>query len=69
MAAGVIAAASGLPLYIIGHRVAGLEVGSARTEKNLGEVFRAAEAGQHAMLLFDEADAIFGKRTGRAELD
>ena len=32
------------------------------TEKNLGEVFRAAEAG-HAMLLFDEADAIFGKRT------
>jgi SpoVK/Ycf46/Vps4 family AAA+-type ATPase len=32
------------------------------TEKNLGEAFRAAEAG-HAMLLFDEADAIFGKRT------
>jgi hypothetical protein len=61
MAAGVIAAASGLPLYII-------DTGSlvskwvGETEKNLGEVFRAAEAG-HAMLLFDEADAIFGKRT------
>ena len=32
------------------------------TEKNLGKVFDAAETG-HAMLLFDEADAIFGKRT------
>jgi ATP-dependent 26S proteasome regulatory subunit len=61
MAAGVIAAASGLPLYVI-------DTGSlvskwvGETEKNLGETFRAAEAG-HAMLLFDEADAIFGKRT------
>ncbi len=32
------------------------------TEKNLGAVFDAAEAG-HAILLFDEADALFGKRT------
>ena len=32
------------------------------TEKNLGAVFDAAEAG-HAVLLFDEADALFGKRT------
>ena len=32
------------------------------TEKNLGAALRAAEAG-HALLLFDEADAIFGKRT------
>ena len=32
------------------------------TEKNLAAVFDAAEAG-HAVLLFDEADALFGKRT------
>lgn len=32
------------------------------TEKNLGALFDAAEAG-HAILLFDEADALFGKRT------
>ena len=32
------------------------------TEKQLGELFDAAEAG-HAVLLFDEADSLFGKRT------
>jgi hypothetical protein len=32
------------------------------TEKQLGVLFDAAEAG-HAILLFDEADALFGKRT------
>jgi ATP-dependent 26S proteasome regulatory subunit len=32
------------------------------TEKQLAELFDAAEAG-HAILLFDEADALFGKRT------
>ena len=32
------------------------------TEKNLGAVFDAAEAGS-AVLLFDEADTLFGKRT------
>ncbi len=32
------------------------------TEKNLAALFDAAEAGQ-AILLFDEADALFGKRT------
>src|SRR5262249_46580272 len=32
------------------------------TEKNLAEVFDAAEEGQ-VMLLFDEADSLFGKRT------
>jgi len=32
------------------------------TEKQLGELFDAAEAG-HAILLFDEADSLFGKRT------
>jgi SpoVK/Ycf46/Vps4 family AAA+-type ATPase len=61
MAAGVIAAASGLPLYII-DTASLVSKWVGETEKNLGEVFRAAEAG-HAMLLFDEADAIFGKRT------
>lgn len=61
MAAGVIAAASGLPLYII-DTASLVSKWVGETEKNLGEVFHAAEAG-HAMLLFDEADAIFGKRT------
>ena len=32
------------------------------TEKSLGEVFEAAEEGQ-VMLLFDEADSLFGKRS------
>jgi len=32
------------------------------TEKNLASLFDAAEAG-HAILLFDEADSLFGKRT------
>jgi len=32
------------------------------TEKQLAEMFDAAEAG-HAILLFDEADSLFGKRT------
>ncbi|HUH05143.1 MAG TPA: ATP-binding protein [Kofleriaceae bacterium] len=32
------------------------------TEKQLGKVFDAAEAG-HALLLFDEADSLFAKRT------
>ncbi len=33
------------------------------TEKNLATLFDVAEAG-NAILLFDEADAVFGKRTG-----
>jgi len=32
------------------------------TEKQLGQVFEAAEAG-HTLLLFDEADALFARRT------
>jgi SpoVK/Ycf46/Vps4 family AAA+-type ATPase len=32
------------------------------TERNLANLFDAAEAG-HAIILFDEADALFGKRT------
>jgi SpoVK/Ycf46/Vps4 family AAA+-type ATPase len=61
MAAGAVAAAAGLPLYQIDTaQVVSKWIGE--TEKNLAEVFRAAEAS-HAMLLFDEADAVFGKRT------
>jgi len=33
------------------------------SEKNRAALFDAAEAG-HAVLLFDEADSMFGKRTG-----
>jgi SpoVK/Ycf46/Vps4 family AAA+-type ATPase len=61
MAAGVIAATIGLPLYQI-DTASLVSKWVGETEKNLAQVFRAAEAGQ-AMLLFDEADAIFGKRT------
>jgi SpoVK/Ycf46/Vps4 family AAA+-type ATPase len=61
MAAGVIAASAGLPLYQI-DTASLVSKWVGETEKNMSEVFRAAEAG-HAMLLFDEADAIFGKRT------
>ena len=32
------------------------------TEKSLARVFNEAEAG-HGILLFDEADALFGKRS------
>ena len=32
------------------------------TEKNLGRIFEAAE-GSNAILFFDEADALFGKRS------
>ncbi len=61
MAASAIAAAAGLPLYQIDtNQVVSKWVGE--TEKNLAEVFRAAESA-HAILLFDEADAVFGKRT------
>ena len=61
MAAGVIAAAVGAPLYQI-DTASLVSKWVGETEKNLAAVFRAAEARQ-AMLLFDEADAIFGKRT------
>jgi SpoVK/Ycf46/Vps4 family AAA+-type ATPase len=33
------------------------------TEKNLAEVFNCAEQRARSVLLFDEADALFGKRT------
>jgi hypothetical protein len=61
MCAGLIARDLGTELYQV-------DVGKlvskwiGETEKNLGALFDAAEAG-HAILLFDEADALFGKRT------
>lgn len=60
MAAEVLANELGLPLYRIDlSAVVSKYIGE--TEKNLRRVFDAAEAGS-AILLFDEADALFGKR-------
>jgi hypothetical protein len=61
MAAGVIANELQLDLYKIDlSRVVSKYIGE--TEKNLDRIFRAAESAQ-AILLFDEADALFGKRS------
>jgi len=61
MLASLIARDLGLELYQVDlGRVVSKWIGE--TEKNLGALFDAAEAG-HAVLLFDEADALFGKRT------
>jgi hypothetical protein len=61
LAAEVIAAELGLDLYHIDlSQVVSKYIGE--TEKNLGRIFDAAEAGG-AVLLFDEADALFGKRS------
>ena len=61
MVAGVIAHELGLELYRVDlARVVSKWVGE--TEKNLAEVFDAAEDGQVA-ILFDEADSLFAKRT------
>jgi ATP-dependent 26S proteasome regulatory subunit len=61
MVAGIIADELGLDLYQIDlARIVSKYVGE--TEKNLAQVFDAAEAG-HAILLFDEADSLFAKRT------
>jgi SpoVK/Ycf46/Vps4 family AAA+-type ATPase len=61
LAAGVIARELGLDLYRIDvSRTVSKWVGE--TEKNLAAVFDAAEDGQ-AVLLFDEADSLFAKRT------
>jgi hypothetical protein len=60
MAAEVIAAELGLDLYRIElSAVVSKYIGE--TEKNLRRVFDAAETGG-AVLLFDEADALFGRR-------
>ena len=61
MVAGLIAAELDLDLYQIDlSKVVSKWIGE--TEKQLANVFDAAEAG-HALLLFDEADALFGHRT------
>lgn len=61
MVAALIAKDLGLELYQVDlGKVVSKYIGE--TEKNLAALFDAAEAG-HAVLLFDEADALFGKRT------
>ncbi len=61
MVAGVIARDLGLELYRVDvSRISSKWLGE--TEKNLGALFDAAEDGQ-VMLLFDEADSLFAKRT------
>jgi SpoVK/Ycf46/Vps4 family AAA+-type ATPase len=61
MAAEVLANALDLDLYMIDlSQVVSKYIGE--TEKNLRRVFDAAESGG-ALLLFDEADALFGKRS------
>jgi hypothetical protein len=61
MVAGVIARDLGLDLYRVDvSRITSKWIGE--TEKNLGSLFDAAEDGQ-VMLLFDEADSLFAKRT------
>ncbi len=61
MVAGIIARELDLELYQVDlSQIVSKWVGE--TEKNLEQVFEAAEAG-HALLLFDEADALFAKRS------
>jgi hypothetical protein len=64
MAAGLIARDLGVDAYQVDlSKIVSKWIGE--TEKNLAALFDAAEAG-HAILLFDEADAVFGKRTSVA---
>jgi len=61
MIAGIIAKELGLDLYQVDlAQIVSKYIGE--TEKNLSNLFDAAEAG-HAVLLFDEADSMFAKRT------
>ncbi len=61
MVAGALARELGIELYRVDlSRVMSKWIGE--TEKNLGAVFSAAEEGQ-AIILFDEADSLFTKRT------
>ena len=61
MVAGLIASELDLELYQVDlSQVVSKWIGE--TEKQLSRVFDAAEQG-HALLLFDEADALFGQRT------
>lgn len=61
MVAGLIAQELGLDLYQVDlSKVVSKYIGE--TEKQLAALFEAAESG-HAILLFDEADSLFAKRT------
>jgi hypothetical protein len=61
MSAEVVAGAIGMDLYVVDlSSVVDKYVGE--TEKNLERIFTEA-AGVHGVLLFDEADAVFGKRS------
>lgn len=61
MVAGLVAKSMGTPIYQVDtSKIVSKWIGE--TEKNLAALFNAAEAG-HVVLLFDEADALFGKRT------
>ena len=61
MAAGILGRVLGLDVYRIElSSVVSKYIGE--TEKNLARIFEAAEAA-HAILFFDEADALFGKRS------
>jgi len=61
MAAEALAVALALPMYRIDlSQVVNKYIGE--TEKNLAKIFDAAETSD-SILLFDEADALFGKRT------
>jgi hypothetical protein len=61
MSAEVVAGSLGLDLYVVDlATVVDKYVGE--TEKNLERIFAAA-AGVNGVLLFDEADAVFGKRS------
>jgi hypothetical protein len=61
LAAGIVAAELGLPLFRIDlSAIVSKWIGE--TEKNLDRVFQAAES-DNGVLLFDEAEALFGKRS------
>lgn len=61
MCAGLVARELGMDLFRVDlSQVVSKYIGE--TEKNLSRVFDVAER-THAMLLFDEADSLFGKRT------
>jgi hypothetical protein len=61
MVAGLVANELGLDLYQVDlSRIVSKYIGE--TEKNLAILFDAAESG-HGILLFDEADALFAKRS------
>ena len=65
MVAGLIARELKLELYQVDlSRIVSKWIGE--TEKQLAKVFEAAEAG-HALLLFDEADALFAKRSAEVK--